>query len=80
MTSTYGASPFGKVPMRREGVTRVRIEARGPTPDKVRAYLIEMAESISVDDVWECDEDKDLQIQTAKDGYWGFMIIRRVSG
>jgi hypothetical protein len=57
-------------------ITRVRIEAKGRTEQEVKDNLVEQARQISANHGrhWEIEGE---DVQAAKDGWWGYLTIKR---
>lgn len=60
------------------GVTRMRVEANGRTETEVKDHLAEEVRSFCRRHVsrahWKIEE----QIQTTRDGFWGFAVLTPV--
>jgi len=60
-------------------ITRVRIEARGDTGEVVKEELIDslsiVREGCDCPGDWEITEEG---IQTARDAYWGYIVMKRM--
>jgi hypothetical protein len=60
-------------------LTRVRIEARGETNEAVKEELIDslvvVRETTDCPGSWEITDE---EIQTSRDGYWGFIVMKQM--
>lgn len=57
-------------------ITRARLEAVGSTENEVRNDLVALTVQLNMaPPVWEAEQD--VSVQTTKDGFWGFITVRR---
>lgn len=61
------------------GITRVRLEAKDETANGVQTQLLAAWTSFKefAGGEWEIEKE---QVETTKDGYWGFLTVRRKHG